>query len=140
MTAPVTMEPVNTASQKIAMTAPVAMEPLPATGQVGPMPQAMQGAKRWRVHFVMPSNYTLNTLPKPNNPAVQLREVPAKTWAVLSYSGFNTEAGIQRRTDELVAWLAEQKMLTTGSPQLARYNPPWTLPMFRRNEIMLELQ
>jgi hypothetical protein len=142
MTAPVTMEPVPPAtppaSQKIAMTAPVALEPLPAAGQAGAGQQAMQGATRWRVHFVMPSAYTLATLPKPNNPAVQLREVPAKTWAVLTYSGFNTEAGIQQRTDELVAWLAARQIKTTGSPQLARYNPPWTLPMFRRNEIMLE--
>ena len=103
-------EPTNAASkaasQKIAMTAPVALEPLPAAGQNGQGPQAMQGATRWRVHFVMPSAYTLDTLPKPNNTAVQLRQVPAKTWAVLSYSGFNTEAGIQRRTDELGAWLA----------------------------------
>jgi hypothetical protein len=140
MTAPVTMEPVTAASQKIAMTAPVAMEPLPAAGQASQTLQAMQGAKRWRVHFVMPSNYTLSTLPKPTNPAVQLREVPPKTWAVLTYSGFNTEAGIQQRTDELVTWLAAQKMKTIGSPQLARYNPPWTLPMFRRNEIMLEIE
>lgn len=138
MTAPVTMEPVKPASQRVAMTAPVALQPLPNSGQVSQEPQAMQGANRWRVHFVMPSAYTLNTLPKPNNPAVQLREVPSKTWAVLSYTGFNTETGIQQRTDELVAWLAGQKIETTGSPQLARYNPPWTLPMFRRNEIMLE--
>ncbi len=140
MTAPVTMAPVEPASQKIAMTAPVTLQPSPNSGQVSQKPQAMQGAKRWRVHFVMPSAYTMNTLPKPNNPAVQLREVPAKTWAVLSYSGFNTEAGVQKRTDELVAWLAAQKIKTTGSPQLARYNPPWTLPMFRRNEIMLETE
>jgi len=140
MTAPVTLEPVTAASQKIAMTAPVAMEPLPDAAQAGQTPQAMQGARRWRVHFVMPRSYTLSTLPKPGNPAVQLREVPAKTWAVLSYSGFNTEAGIQQRSDELVAWLAEKKIRTTGNPQLARYNPPWTLPMFRRNEIMLEVQ
>ncbi len=128
------------ASEKIAMTVPVAMEPLPAAGQASQTPQAMQGAKRWRVHFVMPGNYTLSTLPKPNNPAVQLRAVPDKTWAVLSYSGFNTEAGVQQRSDELLAWLAAQKMKTVGSPQLARYNPPWTLPMFRRNEIMLEIE
>ncbi len=140
MTAPVTIEPANPASQKIAMTAPVAIEPLPDAGPVGQTPQAMQGVKRWRVHFVMPSAYTLSTLPKPNNPAVQLRQVPAKTWAVLGYSGFNSEAAIQQRTDELVAWLAAQKIKTTGRPQLARYNPPWTLPMFRRNEIMLELE
>lgn len=145
MTAPVAMEPIQTparaASQKIAMTAPVAMEPLlPPAGEAGPTPMALEGATRWRVHFVMPSAYTLATLPKPNNSAVQLRQVPAKTWAVLSYSGFNTEAGIQQRTDELVAWLAARHIKTTGSPQLARYNPPWTLPMFRRNEIMLETQ
>lgn len=140
MTAPVTMEPVTATSQKIAMTAPVAIEPLSSATQGSKEPQAMQGAKRWRVHFVMPSAYTLNTLPKPNNPAVQLREVAAKTWAVLSYSGFNTEAVIQQRSDELVAWLAAQKIKTIGSPQLARYDPPWTLPMFRRNEIMMEIE
>lgn len=139
MTAPVTMEPVAAPSQKIAMTAPVAMEPLARQVGSDDMP-AMQGATRWRVHFVMPSQYTLASLPKPKNPAVTLREVPAKTWAVLTYSGFNTESKIQKKTDELVAWLAGQKIKTLGSPQLARYNPPWTLPMFRRNEIMLEIE
>lgn len=142
MTAPVTMEPVAAPSEKIAMTAPVAMEPLvsqAADGNSGSTLPAMQGATQWRMHFVMPSQYTLASLPKPNNPAVRLRQVPAKTWAVLSYSGFNTEARIQRKTDELVAWLDDQKIKTLGSPQLARYNPPWTLPMFRRNEIMLEV-
>lgn len=140
MTAPVTMEPVKPESQRIAMTAPVALQPLPNSGQGGQEPQAMQGATRWRVHFVMPSAYTLSSLPKPNNAAVQLREVPAKTWAVLTYAGFNTQAAIQQRTDELVGWLAAQKIKTKGSPQLARYDPPWTLPMFRRNEIMLETE
>ena len=144
MTVPVTMTPVNTTgkatSQKIAMTAPVALEPVSATEPATTQPHPLQGANRWRVHFVMPSAYTLGTLPTPNNPAVQLREVPAKTWAVLSYTGFNTEAGIQQRADELLMWLAERNIKTTGSPQLARYNPPWTLPMFRRNEIMLEVE
>lgn len=144
MTVPVTMEPVaapaKPASRKIAMTAPVAMEPVADTLQTGARLPAMQGANRWRVHFVMPSAYTLASLPKPNNPAVQLREVPAKTWAVLRYSGFNTEAGIQQRTDELLAWLAGRNIKVIGSPQLARYNPPWTLPMVRRNEIMLEVE
>lgn len=138
MTAPVTMEPLAPASQKIAMTAPVAMEPLAGPAQ-GSLP-TMKGATQWRMHFVMPSQYTLATLPQPNNPAVRLRQVAAKTWAVLSYSGFNTEAKIQKKTDELVAWLTAQNIKTTGSPQLARYDPPWTLPMFRRNEIMLEIQ
>ena len=132
MTAPVTLEPAAP-SQKIAMTAPVTIEP-----QAGETLN-MEGAKRWRVHFVMPSQYTLATLPKPNNTAVTLREVPAKTWAVLNFSGFNTEARVQQHTDELLAWVVTKKMTRIGNPQLARYDPPWTLPMFRRNEIMLEV-
>lgn len=132
MTAPVTIEPVKS-SEKIAMTAPVTVEPLADSAN------PLMDAKRWRIHFVMPSQYTLATLPKPNNPAVTLREVPGKTWAVLTYSGFNTLSRVQAKTDELVAWVAGQKMQAVGSPQLARYNPPWTLPMWRRNEIMLEV-
>lgn len=148
MTAPVTLEPLSpatgaaapAASQKIAMTAPVGLQPLPSADSAGANPPRLQGAQRWRVHFVMPAGYTLATLPKPNNPAVRLREVPATTWAVLRYSGVNTEAVVQQRTEELMAWLAERNTQTVGSPQLARYNPPWTLPMFRRNEIMWQTE
>ncbi|WP_296530347.1 heme-binding protein [Rhodoferax sp.] len=140
MTAPVTMEPVAPAAQKIAMTAPVAIEPLASAATDAPATSSLQNAKRWRVHFVMPSQYTLASLPKPNNAAVQLRQVPAKTWAVLGYSGFNTESRVQQKTDELMAWLQAQKIQSLGNPQLARYNPPWTLPMFRRNEVMIEIQ
>ncbi|MDO8341117.1 MAG: heme-binding protein, partial [Candidatus Woesebacteria bacterium] len=128
MTAPVTLEPVAAAAQKIAMTAPVAIEPLNSAAPSAPTTPSMQGGKRWRVHFVMPSQYTLSSLPKPNNAAVRLRQVPAKTWAVLRYSGFNSESRVQQKTDELAAWLLAQNMQTLGSPQLARYDPPWTLP------------
>ena len=131
MTAPVTVVP-EPPSQKIAMTAPVTVAPV----DLGPSPMA---GKRWRVHFVMPSQYSLATLPKPNNSAVTVREVPAKRYAVLGYSGFNTESRVQQRTTELLAWLKANKLSPIGAPQLARYDPPWTLPMWRRNEIMVEL-
>ena len=136
MTAPVTLEPAAP-PQKIAMTAPVTLEPQAAAPGT---PAALQGAKRWRVHFVMPSQYTLATLPLPKNDAVALREVPAKTWAVLRYSGFNSEARVQEHTNELLAWLTTRQWVPVGNPQLARYDPPWTLPMFRRNEILVEIQ
>jgi len=131
MTAPVTVVP-EAPSQKIAMTAPVTVAP--ADVEASPM-----AGKRWRVHFVMPSAYTLATLPKPKNPAVTIREVPAKHYAVLVYSGFNTESRVQQRTAELLAWVKAKNLNPIGAPQLARYDPPWTLPMWRRNEIMLEL-
>ena len=119
MTAPVTMEP---KSEKVSMTAPVSME---------------QAGGQWRVHFVMPSQYTLDTLPKPNNPAVTLREVPASNYAVIRFSGFAGEDKTATKTADLIAWLDSKGITPVGNPELARYNPPWTLPFLRRNEVMV---
>ena len=71
---------------------------------------------------------------------VTVREVPAKHYAVLGYSGFNTESRVQQRTAELLAWAKAKNLSPIGAPQLARYDPPWTLPMFRRNEVMVEVE
>ena len=119
MTAPVTMEP---KSEKISMTAPVSME---------------QTGGQWRVHFVMPAQYTLETLPKPNNPVVTLREVPASNYAVIRFSGFAGEDKVANKAAELMKWLDGKGITPVGKPELARYNPPWTLPFFRRNEVMV---
>ena len=129
MTAPVTMEP---QSSKIAMTAPVTIEP--QSGNT-----AMAEATQWRIHFVMPSQYTLANIPKPNNSAVTLRELPRKYFVVYRYSGFNTLARVQEKTNDALAWAQQQSLKVVGTPQLSRYDPPWTLPMFRRNEIMVEV-
>ena len=132
MTAPVSVEPVAPA-EKIAMTAPVTVEP---QGEV-----AGKGMKssRWRIHFVMPSEYSMATLPRPKNPAVALREVPGKRYAALVFSGLAGEEKVQQHTDELLAWLEAKNLRAVATPQLARYNPPWTLPFLRRNEILIEV-
>ena len=129
MTAPVTLEPL---SAKIAMTAPVTIEP--QTGAPG-----MGTTKQWLVKFVMPSQYTMATIPKPKNSAVHLREVASKRYAVLKYSGFNFQSRVETKTQEALAWVAKRQLQVIGQPQLSRYDPPWTLPMLRRNEIMIEI-
>jgi hypothetical protein len=129
MTTPVTLEP---QSSKIAMTAPVTIEPQSGDTRVAE-------AHQWRIHFVMPSQYTLADIPKPNNSAVTLHELPRKYFAVYRYSGFNTQARVQEKTEDVLAWAKQQSFKVVGTPQLSRYDPPWTLPMFRRNEIMVEV-
>ena len=124
MTAPVTIEKQDV-SQKIAMTAPVTLE---------------QQGNRWRVHFVMPSQYKLNDLPKPNNAAVTLREIPGRKVAALRFSGFAGEDKVATKTAELRDWIAARGMTAAGAAQLARYDPPWTLPFMRRNEILTEVK
>ena len=129
MTAPVTVEPV---SQKIAMTAPVTVEPQFTDIN-------MQLAKKWRIHFVMPSQYTLANIPKPKNDVITLKEVPSKYFLVYSYSWLNTLSRVQNKTDEALEWANRKGLKVIGAPKLSRYDPPWTLPMFKRNEIMLEI-
>ena len=132
MTAPVSVEPVAR-SEKIAMTAPVNVEPQ------GDSVGGVMHSKRWRVQFSMPGEYSMATLPKPLNPAVTLREVPGKRYAVLVFSGFAGEEKVQQKTDELLVWLKGTNRRAIAAPQLARYNPPWTLPFLRRNEILVEV-
>lgn len=123
MTAPVVQGPV--AGDKIAMTAPVLQ-----TGQAG----------SWIIRFVMPETYTLESLPVPNDPKVQLRSQPAARVAVVRFSGLAPEKDIQRKTTELVDFLAARQLKAIGPAALARYNPPWTLWFMRRNEIMIPVR
>ena len=122
MTAPVTVEPMD---NKIAMTAPVTFQPK---------------SGKWQVRFVMPSQYTLSSLAVPNNTQVKLREVPGRKVAVITFSGLAGESKTAKKTEELLSWIATKQLKPVGTPELARYNPPWTLPFLRRNEVMVEYE
>lgn len=130
MTAPVTMDSVTakpptnkSTSEKISMTAPVSME---------------QSGQKWRMQFVMPSKYTLKTLPKPNNPAVRIRQIEGAKYAVNRFSGLAGKDKAEKKTEELRKWLNSKNIKEVGKPELARYNPPWTLPFMRRNEVIIK--
>jgi SOUL heme-binding protein len=125
MTAPVAVEEQVNKSAKIAMTVPVNIE---------------ESAGQWIVSFVMPSEYTMETLPKPLNPKVQLIQMPAIKRAVITFSGFYNEQKVADKTLELEEWIKTKNLQATGVPKFARYNPPWTLPFMRRNEIMIDLR
>ena len=131
MTAPVGIEPTEpNQSAKIAMTAPVSIE-----GN-----KANEGASgQWTVSFVMPSEYTLASLPKPLNSQVKIREVPAEKRAVITFSGFYNEEKVQEKTQALRDWMKSKNLRPASEPQFARYNPPWTLPFMRRNEVMIQV-
>lgn len=111
--------------KKIAMTAPVSMQ---------------QNNGKWRVQFTMPSQYTMQTLPKPNNPDVKIVQVPAQTYGVIKFSGLAGSKKVAKKTETLKSWMKTQKLVISGTPELARYNPPWTLPFMRRNEVMMAYQ
>jgi hypothetical protein len=111
-------------SRKIAMTAPVTVTPIPSG---------------WRLHFVMPSQEKLETLPKPNNSQVAIRRVDDHEMVSVRFSGWATASAIKENTDRLTEWALSRKLTLVGTPQVARYNDPFTLPWRRRNEILIEI-
>lgn len=132
----------NQVSEKMNMTAPVAVENQPVSSVKIAMtaPVNIEGSDGQRiVSFVMPAEYTLETLPKPLNAKVQIRRLPAMKRAVIKFTGFYNEQKVNEKTAELEDWIKAKKLQPIGSPKFARYNPPWTLPFMRRNEILIDV-
>jgi DNA gyrase inhibitor GyrI len=128
----------NTAAQKVSMTAPVTQQESEKIAMTAPVTQ--QGAgENWRVRFIMPSSYTMDTLPTPNNPAVKLKEIPTKRFAVIQFSGMGGEDSLRRHTKELNDFISANNLSPLSPPTYAFYNPPWTLPFLRRNEVLVEV-
>jgi DNA gyrase inhibitor GyrI len=100
--------------------------------------QSAEG-KAWLVRFVMPASYTMKTLPEPVNKAVQLREVPASRYAVIRFSGMGDQKSLEKHTSALEAFIKEKSLESISEPTYAFFNPPWTLPPLRRNEVMIEV-
>lgn len=128
----------NLSSSKVAMTAPVTQQSSEKIALTEPVIQQASG-KSWNVRFVMPSKYTMETLPKPVNSKVALIEVPATRFAVIRFSGFAGQDSLDAHEAELRAFMAERGLTATSEPQYAFYNAPWTLPFMRRNEVMIEV-
>ncbi|MBY0428145.1 MAG: heme-binding protein [Alphaproteobacteria bacterium] len=136
----------NLSAKKVAMTAPVIQQPSEKIAQkiaqkiamTAPVLQQGQDNK-WVVQFVMPSEYTLASLPKPNNAAVVLKEVAAKRYVALRFSGVAEDSNLKTHSDELSSFIATQKLKVLSPMTYAFFNPPWTLPFMRRNEVMVEV-
>ena len=130
----------NHRREKIAMTAPVSQR---GAGERIAMtaPVSQRGAgDRWTVAFTMPSAQTLRTLPTPDDARVALRLAPAQRVAVVRFAGSTDDAAVRARTEALARWAAARGLRTQGDAELNRYDPPWTPPFLRRNEVWTALE
>ncbi len=123
MTAPVGQQ---STSDEIAMTAPVA--------------QARSADDQWVIRFFMPSKWTMDTLPEPDDDKVRLVPVPGETVAVLKFTGDRGPQAVADRTDELRKTLLDNDIEPAGDPFAWFYDPPWTLPFRRRNEVAIPVE
>ena len=129
MTAPVLQEAGSEndqTSEKIAMTAPVLQEK--TTGD------------SWVMSFIMPAKFTPETLPEPLDSSVRIATLPAQRVATIRFSGFMNREKFDRYSQILSEWIEANGHTALSKPRSAGYNPPWTLPPLRRNEIHIEIR
>jgi len=122
MTAPVSQK---TGSEKIAMTAPVNQ-------------QVSEG--KYAVSFLMPSKYTMETLPEPLDSSVRLRQIPARKIAAVRYSGSWSRKKYEAKKTLLDEFIKNKGLRIKGQDIFARYDPPFQIPFLRRNEALFEVE
>ncbi len=122
MTTPVIQE---RRSEEIAMTAPVMQQ---------------KSGEKWVTAFVMPRKYTMETIPKPLDEGIVLREVPERKVATIRYSGLHSEKNIEKYSEKLNEWINQNGYRPVSGPRMASFDPPWTLPFLRRNEVHIDIE
>ncbi|MGL6064579.1 MAG: SOUL family heme-binding protein [Fusobacteriaceae bacterium] len=111
--------------ENISMTAPVIQE------------KTNEG---WIMRFTMPARYTFETLPMPIDNDIKIVMSESKKMAVITYTGILTEKKIESNTALLREWLIKNRYKELSPPQSAGYDPPWTIPFLRKNEVQIEIQ
>ena len=128
----------NTVQRDIAMTAPVQQQESQKIAMTAPVQQQSTG-RSWQISFVMPSKYSMETLPEPKNDRVRLKEIMTKKFVVIKFSGTNSNENVTEHENQLMNYIESNQIKIIDSPKYAFYNAPWTLPFMRRNEVMIEI-
>ena len=130
----------NQQKAKLDMTTPVYREnPGQQIAMTAPVVQQAQDDK-WLMAFVMPPGYDLSNLPVPLDDKVVIKEIQAQKVAVLRYSGSLSVERIAEKSRILEDWLTTQHYKPLSKARSAAYDPPWTIPALRRNEVHIEIE
>ncbi|MEP2734745.1 MAG: heme-binding protein [Erythrobacter sp.] len=126
--------------EKIAMTSPVMQDQTQKIAMTSPVMQDNQDTEDangpWRTRFVMPSKYTMETLPETPSD-ITLNTVPARRMAAVMFNGFGSADDLAVMETKLRTWIAEKGYETDGKVEYAFYDGPWVPGQYRRNEVLI---
>jgi hypothetical protein len=128
----------NVSQKKIDMTAPVKTSKSERIAMTSPVKVSGEGT--YSVAFFMPSRYTLENLPIPNEKSIILREIKPEKIAAIRFSGFFNQKNIDENIIKLKEYLAKEKIKTDDVFIIAGYNPPWIPGFLARNEAMIKIK
>jgi hypothetical protein len=127
----------NIARKKIEMTTPVQVSKSQKIAMTAPV--TVSGDGQFTVAFIMPAEYTLDTLPIPQDNRIHFTPVPAHQMATIRFSGFFQQNNITKNKERLSLWLQEEGLETQGDYIIAGYDPPWVPWFLARNEILIRV-
>ncbi|AIT09539.1 SOUL heme-binding protein [Candidatus Francisella endociliophora] len=130
----------NISKQDIQMTTPVKIEQESQKIQMTAPVMIAGDDNSWTIAFVLPAQYTLKNAPTPTNDKVKIVEKPEAKMAVITFSGFLDKDTIDSNTTKLKTWIKSNNYEIVGQPEAAGYNPPWTIPFMRTNEVMIPIK
>lgn len=129
----------NQKKLKISMASPVSQEKksekIPMTAPVN----LQKAGGKWSVTFLMPADYTINTLPEPNDGRIILREIPSRSIAAIKYSGTWSKSRYENHKALLIQMVNRKNLKPAGEYIFARYNPPFMPWFLRRNEVLVPI-
>lgn len=128
----------NQRSDKIAMTAPVTQSGGEKIAMTAPVQQS-EAPGHWEVCFTMPAAYRLESLPRPRDERIRMRPLPARRMAVVTFSGFWSDANLTSHATALAEFVKSRRLNPIGPPVFAYYDPPWMPWFLRTNEVQIEV-
>jgi effector-binding domain-containing protein len=128
----------NIDTENIAMTSPVQVTHPKKIEMTKPV--TVSGEGTFAVAFIMPQKYSMQTLPKPKDPRINITEVGSTMMAVHRFSGYFSENKVRKAKQSLADWIAQEGLEVAGDFIVARYNPPWVPWFLARNEVLIRIQ
>jgi hypothetical protein len=128
----------NTSRQKVDMTTPVKVNQSEKIAMTTPV--TVKGEDDFTVAFIMPSAYTLESLPAPRDGRIRFIPIPTHRMATIRFSGFFNQGNIEKNKNQLREWMAENGLEGEGDFIIAGYNPPWVPGFLARNEVMIKIK
>lgn len=128
----------NISKQKIEMTTPVQVNQSQKIAMTAPV--TVTGEDIFTVAFIMPSEFTLETLPIPKDNGIHFTLIPAPQMAAIRFSGYFKQDTINKNKASLSQWLKEEGLETEGDFIIAGYNPPWVPGFLARNEVLIKIK
>ena len=128
----------NVSQHKVAMTSPVVSHP-ETIDMTAPVTRTLEVDGRWTVNFMMPSEYSIETLPKPTDQDIRIFETKPYRTISIRYNGNNTTKNIAKHETKLRAYIEGHNLNVSGTPEFAGYDAPWVPGPMKRNEVHFRL-